>query len=291
MQDYGDDKPIQQVLIEQSPDGYGIDYTFECIGSVGVMRSALECAHKGWGKSIVIGVAGSGQEISVRSVCCLQNPCPLRRGSMYASRALCMHQVGQEHCDRCRGLWPGANSSSAHCLLLQHLRAWRYLCAHGLGARASVSSSGWRALGRRPWCVHGSTPWQGHAWSACTLSRARTGTLCVVHGAWHGCKRKLQRPSEKATCDVRQLCGARACALVRVQVAHVRNFHGVLVRADPAVPARDRPQVDGHRLWWLQEPRRRAQARGQVPGGRHDARQVRDAPGEHVMPPTLSAAV
>ena len=49
-----------------SPTGYGIDYTFECIGSVQVMRSALECAHKGWGKSVVIGVAGSGQEISVR---------------------------------------------------------------------------------------------------------------------------------------------------------------------------------------------------------------------------------
>ena len=65
MQDHGD-TPIQQVLIEKSPDGYGIDYTFECIGSVGVMRSALECAHKGWGKSVIIGVAGSGQEISVR---------------------------------------------------------------------------------------------------------------------------------------------------------------------------------------------------------------------------------
>ena len=74
VQDYGD-KPIQQVLVEQSPDGYGLDYTFECIGSVGVMRSALECAHKGWGTSVVIGVAGSGQEISVRR---LRKPCCTR---------------------------------------------------------------------------------------------------------------------------------------------------------------------------------------------------------------------
>src|SRR5277367_465077 len=44
----------------------GADYTFECIGNVKVMRQALECAHRGWGKSIVIGVAGAGQEISTR---------------------------------------------------------------------------------------------------------------------------------------------------------------------------------------------------------------------------------
>jgi S-(hydroxymethyl)glutathione dehydrogenase / alcohol dehydrogenase len=44
----------------------GADYTFECIGSTKVMRQALECAHRGWGKSVVIGVAGSGQEISTR---------------------------------------------------------------------------------------------------------------------------------------------------------------------------------------------------------------------------------
>ena len=46
--------------------GGGVDYSFECIGNVGVMRSALECTHKGWGQSIVIGVAASGQEISTR---------------------------------------------------------------------------------------------------------------------------------------------------------------------------------------------------------------------------------
>jgi len=44
----------------------GADYSFECIGNVNVMRQALECCHKGWGVSVIIGVAGSGQEISTR---------------------------------------------------------------------------------------------------------------------------------------------------------------------------------------------------------------------------------
>ena len=46
--------------------GGGADYSFECIGNVEVMRQALECAHKGWGVAVIIGVAGSGQEISTR---------------------------------------------------------------------------------------------------------------------------------------------------------------------------------------------------------------------------------
>ena len=58
------DKPIQEVVVELT-DG-GVDYSFECIGNVNVMRSALECCHKGWGESIIIGVAGAGQEISTR---------------------------------------------------------------------------------------------------------------------------------------------------------------------------------------------------------------------------------
>ncbi len=58
------DKPIQDVIVELT-DG-GVDYSFECIGNVQVMRSALECCHKGWGESIIIGVAGAGQEISTR---------------------------------------------------------------------------------------------------------------------------------------------------------------------------------------------------------------------------------
>jgi len=61
-QDY--DRPIQQVIVDLT-DG-GVDYSFECIGNVNVMRSALECCHKGWGESIIIGVAGAGQEISTR---------------------------------------------------------------------------------------------------------------------------------------------------------------------------------------------------------------------------------
>ncbi len=44
----------------------GVDYSFECIGNVEVMRQALECCHKGWGESVIIGVAGSGKEISTR---------------------------------------------------------------------------------------------------------------------------------------------------------------------------------------------------------------------------------
>jgi S-(hydroxymethyl)glutathione dehydrogenase/alcohol dehydrogenase len=46
--------------------GGGADYSFECIGNVDVMRQALECCHKGWGESIIIGVAGAGQEIKTR---------------------------------------------------------------------------------------------------------------------------------------------------------------------------------------------------------------------------------
>jgi S-(hydroxymethyl)glutathione dehydrogenase/alcohol dehydrogenase len=58
------DRDIQDVIIDLT-DG-GVDYSFECIGNVNVMRSALECCHKGWGESVIIGVAGAGQEISTR---------------------------------------------------------------------------------------------------------------------------------------------------------------------------------------------------------------------------------
>ena len=58
------DKPIQDIIIDMT-DG-GVDYSFECIGNVNVMRQALECCHKGWGESVIIGVAGAGQEISTR---------------------------------------------------------------------------------------------------------------------------------------------------------------------------------------------------------------------------------
>lgn len=58
------DEPIQQVIIDMTK--WGVDHSFECIGNVNVMRSALESAHRGWGQSIIIGVAGAGQEISTR---------------------------------------------------------------------------------------------------------------------------------------------------------------------------------------------------------------------------------
>jgi len=58
------DKPIQEVIVDIT-DG-GVDYSFECIGNVHTMRSALECCHKGWGESTIIGVAGAGQEITTR---------------------------------------------------------------------------------------------------------------------------------------------------------------------------------------------------------------------------------
>ena len=56
--------PIQEVIVEMT-DG-GVDYSFECIGNVEVMRAALECCHKGWGESTIIGVAGGGEEIRTR---------------------------------------------------------------------------------------------------------------------------------------------------------------------------------------------------------------------------------
>jgi S-(hydroxymethyl)glutathione dehydrogenase/alcohol dehydrogenase len=58
------DKPIQDVIVGMT--GWGVDHSFECIGNVNVMRAALECAHRGWGQSVIIGVAGAGQEISTR---------------------------------------------------------------------------------------------------------------------------------------------------------------------------------------------------------------------------------
>jgi S-(hydroxymethyl)glutathione dehydrogenase/alcohol dehydrogenase len=58
------DAPIQEVIVDMT-DG-GVDYSFECVGNVNLMRSALECCHKGWGESIIIGVAGAGQEIATR---------------------------------------------------------------------------------------------------------------------------------------------------------------------------------------------------------------------------------
>jgi len=58
------EKPIQDVIVELT-DG-GVDFSFECIGNVEVMRSALECCHKGWGESVIIGVAAGGTVIQTR---------------------------------------------------------------------------------------------------------------------------------------------------------------------------------------------------------------------------------
>ena len=55
---------LVQALIDMT-DG-GVDYSFECVGNVQLMRQALECCHKGWGESVIIGVAGAGQEIATR---------------------------------------------------------------------------------------------------------------------------------------------------------------------------------------------------------------------------------
>ena len=55
---------ITETIVDLT-DG-GVDYSFECIGNVNIMRNALECCHKGWGESYIIGVAGAGQEIATR---------------------------------------------------------------------------------------------------------------------------------------------------------------------------------------------------------------------------------
>ncbi len=57
------DDPVEGII--ELTDG-GADYSFECIGNTDVMRQALECCHKGWGESIIVGVAGAGEEISTR---------------------------------------------------------------------------------------------------------------------------------------------------------------------------------------------------------------------------------
>ena len=67
MTDFLNPNEVKDIVgaISDLTDG-GVDYSFECIGNVNVMRQALECCHKGWGESVIIGVAGAGQEISTR---------------------------------------------------------------------------------------------------------------------------------------------------------------------------------------------------------------------------------
>lgn len=59
-----DHENLVDALVQMT--GGGVDYSFECIGNVNVMRDALECTHKGWGQSCIIGVAGAGKEIATR---------------------------------------------------------------------------------------------------------------------------------------------------------------------------------------------------------------------------------
>jgi len=67
MTDFINPKKVDNIVeaITDMTNG-GVDYSFECIGNVDVMRQALECCHKGWGESVIIGVAGAGKEISTR---------------------------------------------------------------------------------------------------------------------------------------------------------------------------------------------------------------------------------
>ncbi len=67
MTDFINPNEVDDVVgaVIDATDG-GADYSFECIGNVNTMRAALECCHKGWGESVIIGVAGAGQEISTR---------------------------------------------------------------------------------------------------------------------------------------------------------------------------------------------------------------------------------
>ena len=59
------DKPVQQYIAGDMTK-WGVDYSFDCTGNTSVMRAALECSHRGWGTSCIIGVAASGHEISTR---------------------------------------------------------------------------------------------------------------------------------------------------------------------------------------------------------------------------------
>ena len=68
MTDFINPKNVDNVVDQIIQITGGVDYSFECIGNVDVMRQALECCHKGWGESYIIGVAGAGQEISTRPI-------------------------------------------------------------------------------------------------------------------------------------------------------------------------------------------------------------------------------
>ena len=83
----------------------GADYSFECVGNVDVMRAALECCHKGWGTSVIIGVAGAGQEIRTR-------PFQLVTGATGEARPSAARR-GARTCPRSStGTWRGGSTST-----------------------------------------------------------------------------------------------------------------------------------------------------------------------------------
>ena len=77
------------MLVEKF-DG-GLDYTFECIGNVNTMRQALESCHKGWGQSVIIGVAEAGKEIATRPFQLVTGR--VWRGSAFGGYKVCLISV------------------------------------------------------------------------------------------------------------------------------------------------------------------------------------------------------
>ena len=98
----GRDKVVQAIV---DLTGGGADSRFECIGNCTTMRQALECCHRGWGESIIIGVAGAGQEISTR-------PFQLVTGASGRARRSAA-RAGAPTCRRSStGTWTGRSTST-----------------------------------------------------------------------------------------------------------------------------------------------------------------------------------
>ncbi len=96
MTDFVNPKDIDGDIVEALVDltNGGADYSFECIGNVNTMRQALECCHKGWGVSVIVGVAGAGQEISTRPFqlvtgTCMERHCLWWRARSYRCATNC----------------------------------------------------------------------------------------------------------------------------------------------------------------------------------------------------------
>ena len=97
--DLGDKSIVDELVEMTTEEGVGgVDYSFECIGNVQVMRQALECTHKGWGQSVVIGVAGSGKEISTRPFQLVTGEQPLSSHLHKSQRLYTMTRIVVEAC-------------------------------------------------------------------------------------------------------------------------------------------------------------------------------------------------